>query len=282
MSMTRPMAYAIALCCALVWGFALSCAAEANVADPARVAELDTALDEVLASPAYQWRLPRELRPVDPDAETGWFVSALEQTVRAIGRVVRWLTERIADLIQWIAKRLFPAMPEIERFERGDRWRDNLQAIYGLVVILSIGLLLWLVVRALWMRRKQEEPPSETEAAIDLEDEQITADRLPVSEWLSMARELQRDGNLRHTMRALFLAALASLGQRGWVRIARHKSNRDYARELEQRAQEELYAAYTGHMRLFERSWYGDYPVTPTDIEEGEHWLQRIMGDEKR
>jgi len=60
-------------------------------------------------------------------------------------------------------------------------------------------------------------------------------------------------------IRALFLATLAHLGERGLLKIARFKSNRDYRAELLLRARglADLRRAFDENTTLFERVWYG-------------------------
>jgi Domain of unknown function (DUF4129) len=73
-------------------------------------------------------------------------------------------------------------------------------------------------------------------------------------------------------------AGLAHLGGRDLIRLAKHKSNRDYDRELRRRArtQEELLGAFDRNLDAFERAWYGDHPVTPEALGEFSANLERI------
>ena len=244
-----------------------------------RAAELDEAVDEVLAMPAYQWRMPRQIRPTEPDQEQGWFASVMDRNARALGRAVRRAASGVGRVIEWIGERVFRFLPEVDTSVRPDRWAGSLPAVYTVIIVLIAGMLVWLIMRGL---RRRKETPTEIAAAtpaVDLEDERVTADRLPASEWLALAEKLEGEGNLRHALRALFLAALAYLGKQGRVRLAAYKSNRDYARELEQRAQESVHEAFIRHTRLVEQAWYGDHPVGPEDVRRGQGCLQRIMTD---
>lgn len=245
--------------------------------DAGRVTELDASIDATLALPAYQWRLPREARSAD--AGDGMFTSFLKQAVRVMARGARWVANRIGDVVDWLARRLFRSRPGRVRAGRAGGLFDNPRALILIALIATVAALGWLGVRAFIRRRTAKPEPSEAAPVVDLDDERVTADRLPAEEWLAMAERLEHKGQLRHTLRALFLAALASLGQRGWIRIAPFKSNRDYRRELDPRANPALRAAFAGHTSLFEQAWYGDWPVSPDDVRQGHDWLRRILND---
>ena len=87
----------------------------------------------------------------------------------------------------------------------------------------------------------------------DLNSEDVVASQLPEDEWLRLAREMMERGELRLAIRALYLATLAHLGLRELISIARHKSNRDYQRELlrRARAREDLQEAFGESVSIF-------------------------------
>jgi len=132
----------------------------------------------------------------------------------------------------------------------------------------------------LWQRRT---PPLEVAAqppppAPDLASDDVTADQLPEEAWLGLARQMVEQGDYRLALRALYLAALAHLGERQIISIARHKSNRDYQREMRRRrpAQEELHTTFAGAVRDFERAWYGMHEVTPDGLAASRAHLDTI------
>ena len=87
-----------------------------------------------------------------------------------------------------------------------------------------------------------------------------------------------QSGQFRLALRASYLASLAHLGQRDFIRLARHKSNRDYDRELQRRARAnpELLTAFDRNLAAFERSWYGEHAVTPETLGNFAQNLERI------
>jgi hypothetical protein len=144
-------------------------------------------------------------------------------------------------------------------------------ALAGLLVV----MLIWLAWRMLSPRsRKIAEARSPVVTSV-LDREDVTADQLPENEWLRLARELLAKGEIRLALRALFLGSLAGLAGRGLLVLARHKSNRDYERELGRRgmAAAEMARLFGENRRAFERVWYGGYV---TAAEEVAHFQENV------
>ncbi|HRQ89744.1 MAG TPA: DUF4129 domain-containing protein [Bacteroidia bacterium] len=102
-----------------------------------------------------------------------------------------------------------------------------------------------------------------------MESEDIVATQLREDEWMRLAREQIEKGEERLAIRALFLATLAHLGERGLIRIYRSKSNRDYRSEVALRARSlsELRQAFDENTILFERVWYGMHRLGSGTVE---------------
>ena len=112
----------------------------------------------------------------------------------------------------------------------------------------------------------------------DLRSEDIVADQLPEDGWIALAREYAARGELTLALRAAWLAGLAHLGHRELINISRHKTNRDYDRELRRRARDRvpLLAAFEQNLTSFERSWYGNHEVTAERFNSFEGNLDQI------
>lgn len=80
------------------------------------------------------------------------------------------------------------------------------------------------------------------------------------------AERLARAGSYRAAIRKAYVAVLCELGDRKLVRLARHKTNRDYLNGVRDRA--ELHAALRPLTVNFERHWYGFAPASPSDWDE--------------
>jgi hypothetical protein len=138
----------------------------------------------------------------------------------------------------------------------------------GLVVALIVGAAI-----VFFLRRRSPvtnaDAVTEAAAAVNLADESLTADQLPESSWLKLAEEWLAKGDCRLALRALHLAGLKYLGERGLVSIQRWKSGLDYRREVERRtrATPEISPVFSNNVALFERGWYGSRPVDREMVE---------------
>lgn len=222
--------------------------------------DLDRAIREVISQREYSWRLPRI--PSEREQEPGLlgaFVDSVTETMRRWARA----TFRLArDILDWILEAIFDRFiqhrPEPSR---GTGWISSLRLLlYG--VLAAIACVLAVVLVRFWRRRppRMERVLAQPVSSVpDLTDQEVAADQLPEQEWLQLARDLAERGELRLSLRALYLAGLAHLGSRELIRIARSKSNREYQRELSRRlpAQAALQSAFAELVSTFDRVWYG-------------------------
>jgi hypothetical protein len=233
---------------------------------------LDQAIDAELAGPEYQWRDVIE-HPLDAGD------SAIAQAARAFGEFVKESLDTMGDWLNWAWDKVRAFFEWI--YGRGGRGRDGAGLGGGgyaaplrvTLLLLSAALTLLLVYLGLraWRARQEGDhayPVEPMPLAPDLRDEAILASDLPEDEWLRMARDCLQRGEPRLAARALFLATLALLADRKLIRIARHKSNRDYGRELSRYRHERpaLVDRYAESMDGFEAVWYGDHPCTPETV----------------
>ncbi len=231
--------------------------AAANEACSINPADLDRSIDEVIHSREFTWRTPHSGGEEAHGRWVGWVRGAID-TVR---RFIRNVLDAIA---RWLN-------PDREsEVQSGDRpvTRRMLELMTGLVVALIVGAAI-----AFFLRRRS--PVTKAGAvttaapAVNLADESLTADQLPESSWLRLAEEWLAKGDCRLALRALHLAGLNFLGERGLVSIRRWKSGLDYRREVERRARAkpEIPPAFSNNVALFERGWYGSRPVDREMVE---------------
>jgi len=69
------------------------------------------------------------------------------------------------------------------------------------------------------------------------------------------AERLAREGDLRMAIRKGYIAVLCDLADRRLIGLARHKTNRDYLRDV--RSKKELFEDLRGLTLSFETNWYG-------------------------
>lgn len=242
---------------------------------------LDASLDRVLARREFQWRLPREVESENP---TG----LLESFFRTIFGGVRRIVVGIFDILDAIRNALRGSSPSTGgmRGAAGFLSGGMRLLLWGLVAILA-GLVAYGAVLA-WrkaMARRRAVPPvadagGETAPEVDLEAEEVDASALDADRWLQLAGELAARGETRLAMRALYLGALSSFAAAEFLRVARHKSDRDYARELERRARParlDLIDCFETQMRAFQRAWYGDHSPDAETMERGRETHRRLV-----
>jgi hypothetical protein len=230
-------------------------------------ATLDRSISTVLERREFGWRSPRV---AVPEVEKKGFVIELSLQVK------QWIERTLRKIGAWFRK-LFES--KSDRPSSGSNWAiPPMESIlYGAGAIATL-LLLWAGWRY-WSRPRTQVTVAQAVAlAPDMEAADLTADQLPEDGWLALARDFATRGELRLALRAAYLAGLAYLGEHEFVSIARHKSNRDYQRELRRRARsrEELLSAFDANLLTFERAWYGQHGVTLPMFEEFTRNLERI------
>jgi hypothetical protein len=235
---------------------------------PTDPTELDQRIGEVLERREFAWRAPRDKAAPTAKSE-GWFQSWLKSASKSVENFLSLAARQLGRGVKWLVS-LFnpPTVPSPNGLEID--WAGLGKAFLVLLGAALVGVLGWLLVRIFSTRKRKPVIATEAAAMPDLHAADLVADQLPEDGWLRLAREHAARGELSLAVRAAWLAGLAHLGERELIGIARHKSNRDYERELRRRARDrgELMKAFDENLNSFERSWYGEHEVTP------EHYAQ--------
>jgi hypothetical protein len=240
---------------------------------------LNQSLDEVLQRREYAWRLPRE-QAAQADEQKGWLTLFAEELGKKLTSTMKKIARWMSAAVKWFRKVFGSDDPRHDDRDsgRGINWSATARWTLGVLVaalLVLLGVMLWR-----WRKSPRPEPTQAQPlgAVPDLNEENVTADQLPEDGWLRLARALMQSGELRLALRASYLAGLAHLGSRELILLAKHKSNRDYDRELRRRAraQDELLGAFDRNLEAFERSWYGEHPVTSEVLGEFAENLDRI------
>ncbi len=231
--------------------------------------ELGRALDEVLDRPEFAWRTPRDwqLGRIDPDA------SWLERQVRNLGRQLDRLSDALGApfrrLRQWL-DRIFgpaPGTPTLPG-KLSLNMAGIVEFLLWLLVVVGVGVLVWFGVRIFRTGRRGPAAAPVVPSMPDLRAEFVAADQLPEDGWLALAGRLLEEGDQRLAVRAYYLAALAHLARREFIRLAKFKSNLDYSGELRRRARArpEVAELFADAVRDFDRVWYGEHAVTTDGV----------------
>ncbi|MBV8858879.1 MAG: DUF4129 domain-containing protein [Acidobacteria bacterium] len=211
----------------------------------ARLGELDASAREGLDRDAERGRLNSILRRPEFDRQAPKQQSALERMIE--------------DFAEWWSG-LFPRRA---RVAPGGSPRVSMLML-GLVGGLCLAVLAY-VGRRLWLRRGAGWGPRGLKrGARVVLGERVEADQT-AADLLDEAERLARAGELRGAIRKAYVALLCELGDRGVVRLAQHKTNRDYLDAVRRAARPALYTELLPLTNAFELHWYGLRPATDAD-----------------
>jgi len=244
----------------------------ARAADAVRPRELEQAVRRTMQSPEYNWRIPP---PATAASSTPWIVLATDRAIAAVQSAMKWIGRTIDRLLRWIFGGL-----RVSPMPLGGRAPSTaLHWSVWVLIGLAVALTGWVVWRAIELRPKTKTAARPAAAPVRLDDEALTADRLPEAGWIEMAERCLADGNLRLALRAFYLANLAWLGRREFLSIDPGKTNREFEIELRRRARQspEARELFSANVRAFERAWYGLH-----DVREGEPQEFRKRGEEMK
>ncbi|WP_309398395.1 hypothetical protein [Cerasicoccus maritimus] len=229
---------------------------------------VEEAIEDTMSQPDYIWRFPKEevTGEVEPSS---WLKDFLERLKQMSDDFSKWLEGLFDD------KEPEPSEPWDFDFSG----LSILDVLTYLLIAIAVIALIWVAVK-LWLSRQPAPAAALNVSAIeqmpDLNREDITADELPRNRWLEIAEELIAKGDYRLALRALFLAELSYLSEEGMIKLARHKSNYDYRRELMRRGDSAgaVLEAYVASANLFDGVWYGERAVGEPEIEHMQGFLR--------
>ena len=137
-------------------------------------------------------------------------------------------------------------------------------------ILLLLGFLAYKLIPLFAPRFRRKDKP-ERESRVIL-GERIDDD-VSAADLFGDAERLAREGDLRGAIRKGYVALLCEMSDRKLIGLARHKTNRDYLRDV--RPRREIYDRMSGLTGSFERHWYGSQDAGREDWEE----FRRRCGD---
>lgn len=148
-----------------------------------------------------------------------------------------------------------------------------LQAILYALVLSGVAFLIYRFAPFFADKFKRRQKREKTERVILGErlDENETARNL-----FDEAERLARSGNRREAIRKGYIALLCELNDRKIIGLARHKTNRDYLRDVH-RKNGELYENMNGLTNNFECHWYGSELVEEKDWNEFKNGYKKVV-----
>lgn len=196
----------------------------------------------------------------DKEAEKGRLQSILRRPEyreeAAKGGAFQRFMEWLSDLIE----SLFPKRPAVS---------SGTSSLFSIIArVFVFGLALALIIFLAWRygplllgRARAAGRAKAREARVVL-GERLAPDQTS-SDLIAEAERLARAGDLRGAIRKAYVAVLCELGDRHLIRLAQHKTNRDYLASLRDRS--ELYGVMHPLTHTFERHWYGFAPASDAD-----------------
>ena len=239
---------------------AIACVAGSVVQAEPAPRDLDRSIRHVLEERQYDWRL----HPAGYEEPSNGVLRRIAHDVRSAWDYVTDSAGKAAD---WLRRLLESREDPAKQPSRGAPVAPLRWMIYGLLVLIGIGIAIYLWrIRASRTKAQSADGPGAA-APVDLSDGNVAASDLPEDEWLRLARECIARQEYRLALRALFLANLSLLSRAGLLTIAAAKTNREYREELRRRAHsEEVLSAFRENVTQFERAWYGRHGVSEEDV----------------
>lgn len=148
-------------------------------------------------------------------------------------------------------------------------------ALQILLYALLLGIIGFLIRRfaPFLFERFQNREKKQTSERVIL-GERLAADET-ARNLFNEAERLARTGDLRGAIRKGYIALLCELSDKKIIGLSRHKTNRDYLRDVRKR--QKLYENMNGLTLNFERHWYGFETPNEADWKEFKDGYERII-----
>jgi Domain of unknown function (DUF4129) len=185
-----------------------------------------------------------------------------------------WLQRKWREFWEWIWQ--VTPRPERQRQEAAGSPLISTTLLY-IIVAVALVLIGFLIYRfgPFLAKRFRERERKEKKSRLIL-GETIAADETSQIIF-SEAENLAREGNLRGAIRKGYIALLCELSDRKLIGLARHKTNRDYLRDVQKR--KNLHQNMNELTNNFERNWYGLQKTDERDWDEfKQNYQQAVSG----
>lgn len=153
--------------------------------------------------------------------------------------------------------------------ERATSGPDNLwrRVLYYGVAIAGVLLLIYFLARARYNSLLARRDRALND--IRILDTDVAGDRIP-----GLIDSALVEGNYRLAYRWMYIGLLKSLGEEGLLQLHRNKTNRDYIAELRE---SRMKNAVVELARVFDYTWYGEYPMTPEQFQYYRSQIGQIL-----
>jgi hypothetical protein len=227
----------------------------------ARFSVLETKLDELE-------KQEKSTRSKDEDKQKLDEILKRQEFQKPKEKEDSWILQKWDEFWRWV-RSLFPDKSPIDPPDVSPEVQPLSFGLQIVVYALVIGLIAFLIYRfaPFFIKQIKNREKKDSKTRIIL-GETIGADE-DSHNIFSDAEELARQGNLRGAIRKGYIALLCELSDRKIIGLARHKTNRDYLRDVKKR--KEIYSEVNTLTGTFERNWYG---FNQPDRQEWEEFRQ--------
>jgi hypothetical protein len=232
---------------------------------PLSPVELDESIRRTVQRAEYAWHNPPPA--IKPGGKMPWIVSVTDRMVHAMKSGLEALGNLIVKVLEWIFDHLGVRPNSQGGALPGGGLHWSVYAATGII----IAALIWVIWRRrLFARRRAKPAADDIVPIVRLDEEGLTADRLPEAAWLELAEQKLREENFLLALRAFYLANLSWLGQSEFLAIHPGKTNHEYESELRRRGRPypEARDLFAANIASFERAWYGRHEVLREQVEE--------------
>ena len=227
-------------------------------------------IGEILRRPLYQrWRRRQERGKVAQESE---LMRSIRETVE------RWRKAVARKLAELLAK-LRPLAPEVPRPGGLPAFVGALKVLGYVVVgilVVFLAFLAYRLIREGQLGRRHARVLSREQVREALEQGEALA--LGGPQWLAEAERLAREGNFRAVYRALYLALLSGLHERGKIDFRRSRTNWTYVRRY--RGPEDERGVFADLTSLFDRVWYGFKPAQDRSVDALRGQVEGLLATE--
>ncbi|MGI8788090.1 MAG: DUF4129 domain-containing protein [Pyrinomonadaceae bacterium] len=178
-------------------------------------------------------------------------------------------------IIAWLAK-MFPR-PNLSDSSSTDGFQSFSFVLQMLLYALVLGAIGFLIYRfaPFFLNRLRLKKTGEKRERVIL-GERLAADETAET-LFDEAERLAREGNWRGAIRKGYIALLCELSERKIIGLSRHKTNRDYLRDIRKRG--DLYENMNGLTLNYERHWYGFDEAAKIDWEDFRNDYKKAVGN---
>lgn len=182
-----------------------------------------------------------------------------------------WIQRKWREFWDWLLRSRSPDKKE-EKAEGSPLMASGLLYTVLILAAVFIGFLIYYFAPSI-IKQIREREKADKNSRIILGETLSSEDSS--QSIFAEAEELARSGNLRSAIRKGYIALLCELSDKKIIGLARHKTNRDYLRDV--RSKKELHQNMNSLTLNFERNWYGVNKTEEKDWEEFKQTYQQTV-----